>query len=112
MTTGAITFESELGRPLLRRFLMYFLRLGTVGFGGPIALAGYMHRDLVEDRKWISNQDFLEGLSFSQLSPGPPRCTTCYVSRLASRWHTWRHVDRSRVHYALLPDGHDVGSSI
>ena len=71
MTTGAITFESELGRPPLRRFLLYFLRLGTVGFGGPVALAGYMQRDLVEDRKWISNQDYLEGLSFSQLSPGP-----------------------------------------
>jgi chromate transporter len=52
-------------------FLLYFLRLGTLGFGGPIALAGYMQRDLVEGRRWVSKEDYLEGLAFSQLSPGP-----------------------------------------
>ena len=46
-------------------------RLGTVGFGGPVALVGYMHRDLVEDRKWISEADYKEGLTLSQLMPGP-----------------------------------------
>jgi chromate transporter len=51
--------------------LTYFLRLGTFGFGGPIALAGRMQRDLVEERRWISREDYLEGLAFSQLSPGP-----------------------------------------
>ena len=51
--------------------LLYFLRLGSLGFGGPIALAGYMQRDLVEARRWVSKQDYLEGLAFSQLSPGP-----------------------------------------
>src|SRR5881227_3739934 len=55
----------------LRDLLLYFLRLGTFGFGGPIALAGYMQRDLVEDRRWFSKQDYLEGLALSQLSPGP-----------------------------------------
>src|SRR2546425_1137840 len=55
----------------LRDLLLYFLRLGTFGFGGPIALAGYMQRDLVEGRRWVSKQDYLEGLAFSQLSPGP-----------------------------------------
>src|SRR6266852_5618031 len=55
----------------LRHFLRYFLRLGTLGFGGPIALAGNMHKDLVEQRRWISQQDYVEGLAFSQLSPGP-----------------------------------------
>jgi chromate transporter len=55
----------------LSRLVAYFLRLGTVGFGGPIALVGYMQRDLVEDRHWVSNEDYLEGLAFSQLSPGP-----------------------------------------
>jgi chromate transporter len=54
-----------------REFLLYFLRLGTFGFGGPIALAGYMQRDLVESRRWVSKEDYLEGLAFSQLSPGP-----------------------------------------
>src|SRR3982751_5544076 len=51
-------------------FLLYFLRLGTFGFGGPIALAGYMQRDLVERRRWISRQDYLEGLALAPLSPG------------------------------------------
>ena len=55
----------------MRDLLLYFLRLGTFGFGGPIALAGYMQRDLVEDRRWFSRQDYLEGLALSQLSPGP-----------------------------------------
>jgi chromate transporter len=55
----------------LRELLAYFLRLGTFGFGGPIALAGYMQRDLVEARGWVSRADYLEGLAFSQLSPGP-----------------------------------------
>jgi chromate transporter len=57
--------------PSLREFLLYFLRLGTFGFGGPIALAGYMQRDLVETRQWISPQDYKEGLALAQLSPGP-----------------------------------------
>src|SRR5436190_1346635 len=58
-------------RPDLRTFLLYFLRLGTIGFGGPIALVGYMQRDLVEERKWVSREDYFEGLAFSQLCPGP-----------------------------------------
>jgi len=55
----------------MREFLLYFLSLGTFGFGGPIALAGYMQRDLVERRRWISRQDYLEGLALAQLAPGP-----------------------------------------
>jgi chromate transporter len=55
----------------MRQFLLYFLRLGTFGFGGPIALAGYMQKDLVEERRWISKQDYLEGLALAQLMPGP-----------------------------------------
>jgi chromate transporter len=47
------------------------LKLGTVGFGGPVALVGYMQRDLVESRKWISESDFKEGLTLAQLMPGP-----------------------------------------
>src|SRR5215469_9954791 len=50
---------------------LYFLLLGTFGFGGPIALAGHMQKDLVEERHWFSKDDYLEGLAFSQLSPGP-----------------------------------------
>src|SRR4051794_1450253 len=55
----------------LGEFLLYFLRLGAFGFGGPIALAGYMQRDLVERRRWITKQDYLEGLALAQLAPGP-----------------------------------------
>src|SRR5919106_2147360 len=55
----------------LRQLLLYFLHLGTFGFGGPIALAGYMQRDLVEQRRWISKQDYVEGLALAQLAPGP-----------------------------------------
>ena len=55
----------------LRQFLGYFLYLGTFGFGGPIALAGYMQRDLVEKRRWISKEDYLDGLALAQLAPGP-----------------------------------------
>src|SRR5712691_3479334 len=55
----------------LREYLLYFLRLGAFGFGGPIALAGHMQKDLVEQRQWVSSQDYIEGLAFSQLSPGP-----------------------------------------
>jgi chromate transporter len=55
----------------LGQFLGYFLRLGSFGFGGPIALAGYMQRDLVESRRWVLKSDYVEGLAFSQLSPGP-----------------------------------------
>jgi chromate transporter len=49
----------------------YMLKLGTIGFGGPVALVGYMHRDLVEERKWIGESDYKEGLALSQLMPGP-----------------------------------------
>jgi chromate transporter len=55
----------------MREFLSYFLKLGALGFGGPIALAGHMQKELVEERKWVSSQDYVEGLAFSQLSPGP-----------------------------------------
>jgi chromate transporter len=55
----------------LVRFVGYFLRLGTVGFGGPIALAGRMLQDLVEKRNWISREDYFEGLALAQLAPGP-----------------------------------------
>jgi chromate transporter len=63
--------RSEMVPFSLRDLLLYFLRLGTFGFGGPIALVGHMQRDLVEDRRWVSKQDYLEGLALAQLAPGP-----------------------------------------
>ena len=61
----------ELAPCALGQLLLYFLRLGALGFGGPIALAGYMQRDLVERRRWVSQQDYVEGLALAQLAPGP-----------------------------------------
>lgn len=55
----------------LRDLIIYFLKLGAWGFGGPVALVGYMHRDLVENKKWITEDDYKEGLALSQLAPGP-----------------------------------------
>jgi chromate transporter len=55
----------------LADLLRYFLRLGTFGFGGPIALCGYMQRDLVERRGWIAPEDYKQGLALAQLAPGP-----------------------------------------
>lgn len=55
----------------LRQLTIYFLKLGAIGFGGPVALVGYMHRDLVEQRKWITEEDYKEGLALAQLAPGP-----------------------------------------
>jgi chromate transporter len=61
----------ELAPYSLRELVWYFLQLGTVGFGGPIALVGYMQRDLVERRRWIALKDYKEGLALAQLAPGP-----------------------------------------
>lgn len=55
----------------LKELILYFLKLGTIGFGGPVALVGYMHRDLVEERKWISEEEYKQGLALAQLAPGP-----------------------------------------
>jgi chromate transporter len=55
----------------LGQIAAYFARLGTIGFGGPIALAGYMQRDLVERRHWFTQDEYLQGLAVSQTLPGP-----------------------------------------
>jgi chromate transporter len=55
----------------VKDMVLYFLKLGSVGFGGPVALVSYMHKDLVEKRKWINEEDYKEGLALAQLAPGP-----------------------------------------
>ena len=55
----------------LTELIAYFLKLGTLGFGGPVALVGFMRRDLVDTRAWISESEYKEGLALSQLAPGP-----------------------------------------
>jgi chromate transporter len=58
-------------RSSLGALIRYFLYLGSLGFGGPVALVGFMHRDLVEQRRWISEEDFRLGVALSQIMPGP-----------------------------------------
>lgn len=55
----------------LNDLTLYFLKLGSIGFGGPVALVGYMHKHLVEERKWISEEEYKQGLALAQLAPGP-----------------------------------------
>jgi chromate transporter len=55
----------------IHQLAIYFLRLGTTGFGGPVALVGYMHKDLVEKRGWITEEEYKQGLALAQLAPGP-----------------------------------------
>ncbi|HTH62488.1 MAG TPA: chromate transporter [Paraburkholderia sp.] len=55
----------------LGQMALYMLKLGTIGFGGPVALVGYMRRDLVERRGWIAEADYREGLALAQMMPGP-----------------------------------------
>lgn len=69
--TGAGTEAAQTGTPGFGSFLRYFLGLGTWGFGGPIASVGYMQRDLVERRGWLSENEFLDGVALGQTMPGP-----------------------------------------
>jgi chromate transporter len=71
MTSPATLPQPTREHVSLSRFVGYFLWLGATGFGGPIALAGYMQRTLVEERGWISRDDYLDGLALAQLAPGP-----------------------------------------
>jgi chromate transporter len=73
--------------PSLPSLSRYFLRLGTFGFGGPIALVGAMHRDLVEERGWLSEVEYREGMALAQLSPGPLATQLCfYVGYVRGGW--------------------------
>ena len=63
--------NSTAGKPGLWPLIAYFLKLGTVGFGGPVALVGFMHRDLVEQRSWITEDTYKLSLALAQIMPGP-----------------------------------------
>src|SRR5918911_654991 len=60
-----------LRREALTSFVLYFLKLGTIGFGGPVALVGFMHRDLVERRRIVAEDTYRLALAFAQIMPGP-----------------------------------------
>src|SRR6476646_11887911 len=71
ITAGEATSTPDVARYTLWQLVRYMLGLGTWGFGGPGALDGYMYRDLVEKRHWISESDYKEGMALAQLMPGP-----------------------------------------
>ena len=72
MTAAAAVGRSAASPPCtLPELVRYFLWLGATGFGGPIALVGFMQRDLVEERAWFSAEEYREGLALAQLAPGP-----------------------------------------
>jgi chromate transporter len=58
-------------RPSTADLVRYFLYLGSLGFGGPVALVGYMQRDLVERRGWFTKEEYTKSLALSQFAPGP-----------------------------------------
>jgi chromate transporter len=58
-------------RASLLELVRYFVYLGTFGFGGPVALVGFMHRDLVERRGWIDEDEYRLGIALAQIMPGP-----------------------------------------
>jgi chromate transporter len=73
MATTTLSMDEKATTPAytLRQLIQYFFYLGYAGFGGPVALVGYMQRDLVEERKWISEEEYKDGLALAQLAPGP-----------------------------------------
>ena len=58
-------------KPTLWDITVYFLKLGATGFGGPVALANYMRRDLVERHEWLNGAEYDEGLAIATACPGP-----------------------------------------
>src|SRR5881398_1505355 len=60
-----------LPRVPISQLVRYFLRLGALGFGGPVALCGQMERELVGERKWLTKEEMREGIAVCQSLPGP-----------------------------------------
>src|SRR6201987_1966481 len=57
--------------PRIRELVSYFLRLGTFGFGGPVALCGLMEKELVQDRGWLTKEEMRDAIAVAQSLPGP-----------------------------------------
>jgi hypothetical protein len=72
-------------RPTTLELLKYFLYIGSLGFGGPVALVGYMQRDLVERRAWFTREEYMKSLALSQLAPGRWRRSSPSASATSTR---------------------------
>src|SRR5690349_24812836 len=70
-TGGSMPGDSISARVPIRDLVKYFLRLGVLGFGGPVALVGQMERELVGDKKWLTKEEMREGIAVCQSLPGP-----------------------------------------
>jgi len=66
MTTATTIPQGQIGE-----LARYFLRLGFLGFGGPVALVGQMERELVDERKWLTKEQMREAIAICQSLPGP-----------------------------------------
>src|SRR5437660_6281516 len=86
-----MTTASEPARGRMAEVTTYFLRLGLLGFGGPVALVGQMERELVTERKWLSKEQMREGIAICQSLPGPLAIQVgIYASYLrAGFWGAW-----------------------
>src|SRR5829696_9286273 len=80
----------------LRGLVRYFLKLGASGFGGPIALVGYMQRDLVEERHWFSQTEFEQAVAVGQTMPGP-------LAAQAAMWFGYLHAGARGALAIALP---------
>ena len=98
--------EGRRAAPSLAAFVGYFLRLGTFGFGGPIALAGYMQRDLVEDARLGHEGRVRERARARAARPRSARRAARDLPRLGAGRHPRRDARRDRVRPAVVPDGH------
>jgi len=75
----------------IRDLVLYYLRLGALGFGGPVALVGQMEKELVQDRKWLTKEEMREGIAVCQSMPGPLAIQVgIYISYLRGGfWGAW-----------------------
>ena len=103
MSAAASTEPGALPAYRLSELVNYALKLGTTGFGGPVALVGYMHRDLVEGRRWISEEQYREGLALAQLAPGPLAAQVAIYYGVRSLPSPWGNAGGDGFRSALIP---------
>src|SRR6516162_2229082 len=86
-----MTMETTIKRGPLSELLFYFLRLGLLGFGGPVALVGQMERELVAERGWLTKEQMREAIAICQSLPGPLAIQVgIYISYLRGGfWGAW-----------------------
>ncbi len=86
-----MTTQAAPARGSIRELTAYFLRLGLLGFGGPVALVGQMERELVAERGWLSNEQMRESIAICQSLPGPLAIQVgIYISYLRGGfWGAW-----------------------